>query len=235
MAANTNTNWGKERDQPEGFRSYAVRTQFRKLGASCIYAGRQHWTQRLNDRRRLHIISPRSKKAGGGSNGSGKGGGINMAIVKDPECTEALNRRQRTAVAEPKERQAAIARNRDYPVMIVPLFVFARAVDQAVDDALPRTDDILATDGSRQEEPTDEDLYSVGTAAVIMRCELHDGRHPNRSRDSRVPNESVASTVSLRRVRCCRKDFSGTALESRAGARYARRWRRTSTSGKNIC
>src|SRR5215813_12542763 len=66
-----------------------------------------------------------------------------------------------------------------YPFMIVPLFVSREKSIRAVDEALGENRMILLASQKDldKEEPTSEDLYSVGTAAVIMRMlKLPDGR-----------------------------------------------------------
>jgi ATP-dependent Lon protease len=66
-----------------------------------------------------------------------------------------------------------------YPFMIVPLFVSRDKSIRAVDEALGDNRMILLTSQRDldKEEPTQEDLYSVGTVAVIMRMlKLPDGR-----------------------------------------------------------
>jgi ATP-dependent Lon protease len=66
-----------------------------------------------------------------------------------------------------------------YPFMIVPLFVSRDRSIKAVDEALSRNRMILLVSQKDvdKEEPTQEDLYKVGTVAVIMRMlKLPDGR-----------------------------------------------------------
>src|SRR6476659_7656923 len=66
-----------------------------------------------------------------------------------------------------------------YPFMIVPLFVSREKSIRAVDEALGENRMILLASQKDldKEEPTAEDLYKVGTAAVIMRMlKLPDGR-----------------------------------------------------------
>src|SRR5882762_1946158 len=66
-----------------------------------------------------------------------------------------------------------------YPFMIVPLFVSREKSIKAVDEALGENRMILLASQRDldKEEPTAEDLYKVGTAAVIMRMlKLPDGR-----------------------------------------------------------
>jgi len=66
-----------------------------------------------------------------------------------------------------------------YPFMIVPLFVSREKSIRAVDEALGQHRMILLTcqKDLDKEEPQQEDLYDVGTVAVIMRMlKLPDGR-----------------------------------------------------------
>nr|MBA4186251.1 LON peptidase substrate-binding domain-containing protein [Acidobacteriota bacterium] len=66
-----------------------------------------------------------------------------------------------------------------YPFMIVPLFVSRDLSIKAVDEALSQNRMILLVSQKDldKEEPTQEDLYKVGTVAVIMRMlKLPDGR-----------------------------------------------------------
>ena len=66
-----------------------------------------------------------------------------------------------------------------YPFMIVPLFVSREKSIRAVDDALGENRMILLASQRDldKEEPTGEDLYEIGTVAVIMRMlKLPDGR-----------------------------------------------------------
>src|SRR5881396_649986 len=66
-----------------------------------------------------------------------------------------------------------------YPFMIVPLFVSREKSIRAVDEALGQHRMILLTcqKDLDKEEPRQDDLYNVGTVAVIMRMlKLPDGR-----------------------------------------------------------
>ncbi|MDX6271476.1 MAG: ATP-dependent Lon protease, partial [Acidobacteriota bacterium] len=66
-----------------------------------------------------------------------------------------------------------------YPFMIVPLFVSREKSIRAVDEALGENRMILLASQKDldKEEPTGDDLYRVGTVAVIMRMlKLPDGR-----------------------------------------------------------
>src|SRR5438067_11791157 len=76
-----------------------------------------------------------------------------------------------------------------YPFMIVPLFVSREKSIRAVDVALGENRMILLASqrGLDKEEPTGEDLYGIGTVAVIMRMlKLPDGR-------IRIPVQCLAS------------------------------------------
>src|SRR2546423_5052305 len=93
-----------------------------------------------------------------------------------------------TQVAESGEQQLQVPESlpvlplRDiviYPFMIVPLFVSREKSIRAVDEALGENRMILLASQKDldKEEPTADDLYKVGTAAVIMRMlKLPDGR-----------------------------------------------------------
>src|SRR5205823_13652209 len=66
-----------------------------------------------------------------------------------------------------------------YPFMIVPLFVSREKSIRAVDEALGQHRMILLTcqKDLDKEEPQQDDLYNVGTVAVLMRMlKLPDGR-----------------------------------------------------------
>src|SRR5437867_4867691 len=66
-----------------------------------------------------------------------------------------------------------------YPFMIVPLFVSRDRSIRAVDEALTENRMILLVSQKdvNKEEPKQEDLYEVGTVAIIMRMlKLPDGR-----------------------------------------------------------
>src|SRR6202008_854572 len=106
-----------------------------------------------------------------------------MAITKEPEFTEAI---EATTTDTAQELQIPddlpVLPLRDiviYPFMIVPLFVSREKSIRAVDEALGENRMILLASQKDldKEEPTAEDLYKVGTAAVIMRMlKLPDGR-----------------------------------------------------------
>jgi ATP-dependent Lon protease len=106
-----------------------------------------------------------------------------MAAEIDTEMTEALE-----PAEQAPEQQLQIPEElpllplRDiviYPFMIVPLFVSREKSIRAVDEALGENRMILldCQKDLDKEEPTQEDLYNVGTVAVIMRMlKLPDGR-----------------------------------------------------------
>src|SRR6187397_3480606 len=105
-----------------------------------------------------------------------------MAAELDNVMTEAIE------AVEPADQQLQIPEElpvlplRDiviYPFMIVPLFVSREKSIRAVDEALGENRMILLASQKDldKEEPSSEDLYKVGTAAVIMRMlKLPDGR-----------------------------------------------------------
>ena len=105
-----------------------------------------------------------------------------MAAEIDNLMTEAIE------AVEPADQQLQIPEQlpllplRDiviYPFMIVPLFVSREKSIRAVDEALGEHRMILldCQKDLDKEEPTQEDLYGVGTVAVIMRMlKLPDGR-----------------------------------------------------------
>src|ERR1043166_3062948 len=104
-----------------------------------------------------------------------------MPIAKEPEFTEAIDT---TDVDQQLQipSELPVLPLRDiviYPFMIVPLFVSREKSIRAVDEALAENRMILLASQKDldKEEPTADDLYSVGTAAVIMRMlKLPDGR-----------------------------------------------------------
>jgi ATP-dependent Lon protease len=101
--------------------------------------------------------------------------------MKEPEFSEAIE-----AVENDQQLQIPselpVLPLRDiviYPFMIVPLFVSREKSIRAVDEALAENRMILLASQKDldKEEPAAEDLYGVGTAAVIMRMlKLPDGR-----------------------------------------------------------
>src|ERR687885_272308 len=104
-----------------------------------------------------------------------------MAIVKDAEFTEAIETTDNDQQLQiPSELPVLPLRDIViYPFMIVPLFVSREKSIRAVDEALAENRMILLASQKDldKEEPAAEDLYSVGTAAVIMRMlKLPDGR-----------------------------------------------------------
>ncbi len=104
-----------------------------------------------------------------------------MAIVKEPEFSEAIEPADNDQQLQiPSELPVLPLRDIViYPFMIVPLFVSREKSIRAVDEALGENRMILLASQKDldKEEPTAEDLYAVGTAAVIMRMlKLPDGR-----------------------------------------------------------
>jgi ATP-dependent Lon protease len=104
-----------------------------------------------------------------------------MSEIINDEITSALE----PAEAEPQlqiPEELPLLPLRDiviYPYMIVPLFVSREKSIRAVDEALGEHRMILLTcqKDLDKEEPQQEDLYNVGTVAVIMRMlKLPDGR-----------------------------------------------------------
>src|SRR2546427_3304675 len=104
-----------------------------------------------------------------------------MAIIKEADITEDLE------VADNGQElqipnDLPVLPLRDiviYPFMIVPLFVSREKSIRAVDEALGEHRMILLTcqKDLDKEEPHQDDLYKVGTVAVIMRMlKLPDGR-----------------------------------------------------------
>src|SRR5918999_5523532 len=104
-----------------------------------------------------------------------------MAIAKEPEFTEAIDTTESDQQLQIPEHLPVLPL-RDiviYPFMIVPLFVSREKSIRAVDEALGENRMILLASQKDldKEEPTADDLYKVGTAAVIMRMlKLPDGR-----------------------------------------------------------
>ncbi len=104
-----------------------------------------------------------------------------MAIAKEPEFSEAIETTDTDQQLQiPNELPVLPLRDIViYPFMIVPLFVSREKSIRAVDEALGENRMILLASQKDldKEEPTAEDLYAVGTAAVIMRMlKLPDGR-----------------------------------------------------------
>src|SRR5689334_4093543 len=104
-----------------------------------------------------------------------------MPIAKEPEFTEAIDT---TDVDQQLQipNELPVLPLRDiviHPFMIVPLFVSREKSIRAVDEALGEHRMILldCQKDLDKEEPAQEDLYGVGTVAVIMRMlKLPDGR-----------------------------------------------------------
>src|SRR5260370_9275726 len=104
-----------------------------------------------------------------------------MAIVKEPEFSEAIDTTDSEQQLQiPSELPVLPLRDIViYPFMIVPLFVSREKSVRAVEEALGEDRMILVASQKDldKEEPTADDLYKVGTAAVIMRMlKLPDGR-----------------------------------------------------------
>jgi ATP-dependent Lon protease len=104
-----------------------------------------------------------------------------MAIIKDTEITEDIEVADNGPdVQIPNDLPVLPLRDIViYPFMIVPLFVSREKSIRAVDEALGENRMILLASQRDldKEEPTADDLYKVGTAAVIMRMlKLPDGR-----------------------------------------------------------
>src|SRR5215211_5267722 len=104
-----------------------------------------------------------------------------MAIVKEAELAEAIDTAETNQQLQiPNELPVLPLRDIViYPFMIVPLFVPREKSIRAVDEALGENRMILLASQKDldKEEPAAEDLYAVGTAAVIMRMlKLPDGR-----------------------------------------------------------
>src|ERR1041385_283886 len=101
--------------------------------------------------------------------------------IKEPEFTEAIEPPENDQQLQiPSELPVLPLRDIViYPFMIVPLFVSREKSIRAVDEALAENRMILLASQKDldKEEPTADDLYGVGTAAVIMRMlKLPDGR-----------------------------------------------------------
>src|ERR671914_1496724 len=104
-----------------------------------------------------------------------------MAIIKEAEITESLETTETDQQLQiPSELPVLPLRDIViYPFMIVPLFVSREKSIRAVDEALGEHRMILldCQKDLDKEDPTQEDLYNVGTVAVIMRMlKLPDGR-----------------------------------------------------------
>src|ERR671914_977019 len=104
-----------------------------------------------------------------------------MAIIKEAEITESLETTETDQQLQiPSELPVLPLRDIViYPFMIVPLFVSREKSIRAVDEALGENRMILLASQKDldKEEPAGEDLYQIGTVAVIMRMlKLPDGR-----------------------------------------------------------
>src|SRR6266540_3963186 len=104
-----------------------------------------------------------------------------MAIIKDAEITEGIEVADNAQELQiPNDLPVLPLRDIViYPFMIVPLFVSREKSIRAVDEALGENRMILLASQKDldKEEPSADDLYRVGTAAVIMRMlKLPDGR-----------------------------------------------------------
>jgi ATP-dependent Lon protease len=105
-----------------------------------------------------------------------------MAIINNAEIVEGLETTDTTEQQLQIPNDLPVLPLRDiviYPFMIVPLFVSRERSIRAVDEALGENRMILLASQKDldKEEPTGEDLYEMGTVAVIMRMlKLPDGR-----------------------------------------------------------
>jgi ATP-dependent Lon protease len=104
-----------------------------------------------------------------------------MALPKEPDFSEAIETTDSDQQLQiPNELPVLPLRDIViYPFMIVPLFVSREKSIRAVDEALGENRIILLASQKDldKEEPMAEDLYAIGTAAVIMRMlKLPDGR-----------------------------------------------------------
>src|SRR5215218_2146493 len=167
-----------------------------------------------------------------------------MAIVKEPELSEAIEAADNDQQLQiPSELPVLPLRDIViYPFMIVPLFVSREKSIRAVDEALGENRMILLASQKDldKEEPTAEDLYSVGTAAVIMRMlKLPDGRIRILVQGlSRARVESIEDTGEFLKARLSATDETGTSersLEVEALVRNVRAsMERATNLGKNI-
>src|SRR5438132_1677177 len=130
-----------------------------------------------------------------------------MAIIKDAEISERIDTTDGEAQLQIPD-ELPLLPLRDiviYPFMIVPLFVSRERSIRAVDEALGENRMILLVcqKDLDKEEPQQDDLYSVGTVAVIMRMlKLPDGRIRILVRGiSRANVESVNSAGNYLRAR----------------------------------
>src|ERR671938_1500307 len=101
--------------------------------------------------------------------------------IKEPEFTETIETVENDQQLQiPNELPVLPLRDIViYPFMIVPLFVSREKSIRAVDEALGENRMILLASQKDldKEEPAGDDLYRIGTVAVIMRMlKLPDGR-----------------------------------------------------------
>jgi ATP-dependent Lon protease len=103
---------------------------------------------------------------------------VNITDAKTPEALETAEAGEQLQI--PSELPVLPLRDIViYPFMIVPLFVSREKSIRAVDEALGENRMILLASQKDldKEEPTGQDLYGIGTVAVIMRMlKLPDGR-----------------------------------------------------------
>src|SRR2546421_11078838 len=104
-----------------------------------------------------------------------------MAIIKEADITEDLEVTDNGQELQiPNDLPVLPLRDIViYPFMIVPLFVSRERSIRAVDEALGENRMILLVSQKDldKEEPAADDLYKIGTVAVIMRMlKLTDGR-----------------------------------------------------------
>src|SRR6266542_5836607 len=104
-----------------------------------------------------------------------------MSAITDPDISEGIDNLDSDQQLQiPGELPVLPLRDIViYPFMIVPLFVSREKSIRAVDEALGEHRMILLTcqKDLDKEEPQQDDLYQVGTVAVIMRMlKLPDGR-----------------------------------------------------------
>ena len=107
---------------------------------------------------------------------------LDMSIITNPDITEGIETTNSGEQQLQIPNELPVLPLRDiviYPFMIVPLFVSREKSIRAVDEALGESRMILLASQKDldKEEPAGEDLYSIGTVAVIMRMlKLPDGR-----------------------------------------------------------
>ena len=79
-----------------------------------------------------------------------------------------------------------------FPFMIVPLYVSRERSIKAVDAALADNRMILLTAQKRRddEDPGPDDMFTVGTVALIMRCLLYTSPSPRDLSTSRMPSSA---------------------------------------------